>query len=313
MLAALGDGGSDPGSAGPHPTAAAAAAIQRAAIRRRVGASDRLSRCHGERSTSPRPVPLPRLALASAVMPSKPVFLVSDVHLGAVPPTTEAAFRSWLLHVKESASRLVVNGDLFDFWFEYGSVVPGEHVRVLALLAELVEAGVPVLVMGGNHDWWGGEFLRNRIGVEFHQDPVRLRLAGRRVLLAHGDGLGRGDLGYRFLRLVLRGRVTRRLFRWVHPDVGAWAARAVSGTRSQLKRGPRPGPGRRAAFLARWAASRLEENPELEIVAMGHTHAPVVTEVAPDRYYVNSGDWVFHRSYVVIAETGAPELREWQG
>lgn len=262
---------------------------------------------------SPRPVPLPPLALASPIMPSKPVFLVSDVHLGAVPPATEAAFRRWLLHVKESASRLVVNGDLFDFWFEYGTVIPGEHVRVLALLAELVEAGVPVLLMGGNHDWWGGDFLRKRIGVEFHQDPVRLRLAGRQVLLAHGDGLGRGDLGYRLLRWVLRGRVTRWLFRWVHPDVGAWAARTVSGTRDQVARGPRSRPGRRAAFLARWAASQLEDDPELEIVAMGHTHVPVVKETAPGRYYVNSGDWVGHRSYVVIAKSGAPELREWEG
>lgn len=244
-------------------------------------------------------------------MPSKPVFLVSDVHLGAVPPATEAAFRRWLLHVKESASRLVVNGDLFDFWFEYGSVVPGEHVRVLALLAELVEAGVPVLLMGGNHDWWGGDFLRKRIGVEFHQDPVRIRLASRRVLLAHGDGLGQGDLGYRLLRLALRGRTTRTLFRWLHPDLGAWTARRVSGTRDQLEGDGKPSEGR-AAVLAQWAADRLAEDPGLEIVALGHCHVPTVQEAAPGRYYVNSGDWVVHRSYVVISESGAPELREWE-
>ncbi len=244
-------------------------------------------------------------------MPSKPVFMVSDVHLGAVPPATEAAFRRWLLHVKESASGLVVNGDLFDFWFEYRSVVPGEHVRVLALLAELVDAGVPVVLMGGNHDWWGGDFLRTRIGVEFHQDPLRLRLAGRRVLLAHGDGLGRGDLGYRLVRLVLRGRATRLLFRWLHPDVGAWVARRVSGTRRQLEGAGEPSEGR-AAFLAGWAASRLAEDPSLEIVALGHCHMPAVHEAAPGRYYVNSGDWVAHRSYVVVSESGAPELREWR-
>ena len=77
-------------------------------------------------------------------MPSGPAFLCSDIHLGAVPPRTEAAFRRWLLHVKESGSRLIINGDLFDFWFEYRKVVLKEHVRVLALLADLVESGVPV-------------------------------------------------------------------------------------------------------------------------------------------------------------------------
>ena len=306
MLAESGAGGAGKGGTWLHPAVAAATLVQAAATIRRIRPGDRPP------AARKGAVPRSRLGLASAVMPSKPVFLVSDVHLGAVPPETEAAFRRWLLYVKESASRLVVNGDLFDFWFEYGSVIPGEHVRVLALLAELVEAGVPVLVMGGNHDWWGGDFLRKRIGVEFRQDPVRLRLAGRSVLLAHGDGLGKGDLGYRALRLVLRGRATRRLFRWVHPDVGAWVARIVSGTRDHLDGEVKPSP-ERGEFLARWAASRLAEDPGLEIVALGHSHAPVVEETAPGRYYVNSGDWVVHRSYAVISESGAPDLREWRG
>lgn len=250
-------------------------------------------------------------------MSPKPVFLVSDIHLGAVPRATEAAFRRWLLHVKASASRLIVNGDLFDFWFEYGRVVPGEHVRVLALLAELVDSGVPVLVMGGNHDWWGGAFMRDRLGVEFHREPTRLRLMGKTVYLAHGDGLGKGDLGYRLLRLVLRGRVTRRLFKWLHPDVGAWVADRVSRTRTEGAAAPGTEAARRHAgrirFLAAWAAAKLEDDPDLDIVALGHCHAPVVEERSPGRFYVNSGDWVIHRSYVTIDQTGVPVLHDWQG
>jgi len=175
------------------------------------------------------------------VMRSGPVFLVSDVHLGAVPPGTEEAFRRWLRHVGESGSRLIINGDLFDFWFEYRKVVLGEHVRVLAMLADLVEAGVPVLIMGGNHDWWGGDYLRQRIGVDFRREPARIRVKGKSLLVAHGDGLGSGDLGYRILRLVLRGRFTRWLFRWLHPDLGMRIADRVSGTRAYLASGGDPG------------------------------------------------------------------------
>ena len=246
-------------------------------------------------------------------MPSGPVFLISDVHLGAIPRETEEAFRRWLLHVKASGSRLIINGDLFDFWFEYRSVILSRHVRVLALLADLVEAGVPVLAMGGNHDWWGGDFLRSDIGVDFHQEPVRIRVKGKSVLLAHGDGLGAGDLGYRMLRLVLRGRLTRWLFRWIHPDLGARLADRVSGTRDQLSSGATPANEGRTAFLSGWAAARLEQDPTLDIVALGHGHQPVVTEVAPGRFYVNSGDWVLHRSYVTIGDSGRPELHEWDG
>ena len=248
-------------------------------------------------------------------MPSKPVFIVSDVHLGAVPPETERAFRRWLRHVKESGSRLIINGDLFDFWFEYRRVVLAEHVRVLAQLAELVEYGVPVLLLGGNHDWWGGSFLRDRIGLDFRQESARIRLHGKSVLVAHGDGLGAGDLGYRCMRSILRGRLTRWLFRWLHPDLGARLADRVSGTNKPLAPGTTPDAAAkgRLAFLTAWASEQFERDAALDIVATGHAHSPAVLEVSPGRYYVNSGDWVVHRSYVTLGESGTPVLHEWEG
>lgn len=248
-------------------------------------------------------------------MPSKPVFIVSDVHLGAVPPETEQAFRRFLLHVKESGSRLIINGDLFDFWFEYRHVVLAEHVRVLAGLADLVDSGVPVLLVGGNHDWWGGGFLRDRIGIDFRQESVRTRIHGRTVLLAHGDGLGAGDLGYRCLRLILRSRPTRRLFRWLHPDLGARLANRVSGTTRVRATGTGADAAAkgRLAFLTAWARDRLKDDPGLDIVATGHAHNPAIVEVAPGRYYVNSGDWVGRRSYATLGASGIPVLHEWDG
>ncbi len=251
--------------------------------------------------------------LLSPVMSSKPVFIASDVHLGAVPPETEQSFRRWLVHVKESGSSLIINGDLFDFWFEYDRVVLGEHVRVLALLADLVEAGVPVVIMGGNHDWWGGSFLTDRIGVDFHRGPIRMQLKGKSVLLAHGDGLGAGDLGYRCLRMILRGRITRWLFRWLHPDLGARLADRVSGTGRQPSRAAHDAAQGRLAFLSSWASEQMALDRTLDIVATGHAHRPAVVEIAPGRYYVNSGDWVAHRSYVTLGDSGEPVLHEWEG
>ncbi|NIP78979.1 MAG: UDP-2,3-diacylglucosamine diphosphatase, partial [Gemmatimonadetes bacterium] len=136
----------------------------------------------------------------------KPEYITSDVHLGAVPADTERAFLRFLEHVGAEGSRLIIPGDLFDFWFEYGDVIPGEHFRVLAALADLVDAGIPVVVTGGNHDAWGGRFLEEHVGVEFHPGHVRTEIAGRPALLAHGDGLGKGDLKYRALKWVLRSR-----------------------------------------------------------------------------------------------------------
>jgi UDP-2,3-diacylglucosamine hydrolase len=141
-------------------------------------------------------------------MQGPPIYLASDVHLGVVPPETERAFLAWLDHCGGAASQVILNGDLFDFWFEYRSAIPRGHTRTLGALAALVDAGVPVTLMGGNHDWWGGDFLTGEIGVEFLREPTRLELQGRQILLAHGDGLGSGDLGYRILKSILRGAAT---------------------------------------------------------------------------------------------------------
>jgi UDP-2,3-diacylglucosamine hydrolase len=102
-------------------------------------------------------------------MENRPVYVVSDIHLGAVPEATERAFRSFLRQVAEEASFLLVNGDLFDFWFEYRHVVLAEHYRVLAALRDVVEAGVRVAFVGGNHDAWAGPFLRDVVGMELHR------------------------------------------------------------------------------------------------------------------------------------------------
>ncbi len=245
-------------------------------------------------------------------MPAKPVHIASDAHLGAAPPEKEAAFLGWLAHTPGVASEVVLNGDVFDFWFEYRWGIPRGHDRALAVLREVVDAGVRVTLMGGNHDWWGGRFLRDEVGVEFLQDPVVRCYAGLTTLLAHGDGLGRGDLGYRALRLVLRGRATRFAFGLLGPDVGGRVARAVSRTELRLGE-PTVDDKARAEALAAWARAKLESCPELDLVVLGHTHIPHLEEVAPGKWYVNAGDWVVHASYVVLAEGSPPALLTWEG
>ncbi len=243
-------------------------------------------------------------------MPSKPILVASDVHLGAISRAQEQAFLGWLGQCGDAASALVLNGDLFDFWFEYRSVIPRGYTRVLGTLADLADAGLPVTLMGGNHDWWGGTYLREEVGVEFLTDPVVRTLAGRKTFLAHGDGLGKGDVGYRLLRLILRGRGTRWAFRWLHPDIGARVARRVSQTVERWG-APTEAERRRSRVLEAWARAKLAAEPELDLVLLGHTHLPLLCEVEEARWYVNTGDWVHHRSYLVLNEGSAPRLEEW--
>lgn len=244
-------------------------------------------------------------------MSPKPAYVVSDIHLGAVPASTERAFRDFLAHVEREASSLLINGDLFDFWFEYRHFVLAEHFRVAARIAEVVEAGVPVTFVGGNHDAWGGDFLRERVGMSLVEGPVEMTLGGRRALVAHGDGVGKGDLRYRALKTVIRHPATVGAFRLLHPDLGRRIALLASSTEHKAGEGD-PAARGRAAFIQAWAEERMHADPTLELVIAGHAHVPSVVEVAPGRWYANAGDWIRSFTYLVLPPGGgAPELRVW--
>lgn len=243
----------------------------------------------------------------------KPVLLASDVHFGAAQPAHERAFLAWLDHAADAASWIILNGDLFDFWFEYRDGIPRGYDELLGRLRETVDSGVPVTLTGGNHDWWGGPYLRDEIGLEFLQEPVERRIAGRSAYLAHGDGLGAGDWGYRLLlKPILRSPVTRFAFGMLPVDFRDRVAGRVSHTEDRWEQwGERQ--VHRSEALETWATKELRARPELELVLLGHTHLPMVREVAPGRWYVNSGDWVFHKSYVTLIEGSPPRLSEWGG
>lgn len=245
-------------------------------------------------------------------MSDQPVYVVSDIHLGGVPDSTEHTFRAFLAALRGRTSELVINGDLFDFWFEYRTVVQARHYRVLAALADLRDAGVTIRFLGGNHDAWGGDFLRDRVGIDLLPDRAELDLAGRKTLIVHGDGVGEGDLGYRALKTVLRHPLSARAFRLLHPDLGSRLAAFVSTTEG--KHGtPGQANAERAAALQDWAAAEMKQRADLELILAGHTHTPTVLEVSPGRHYVNTGDWINHFTYAVIEPGAPPALRTWSG
>lgn len=255
--------------------------------------------------------------MTTASVPSgRPFVVVSDLHLGAVPPATERRFLEFLQQEASEASGLLINGDLFDFGMAYRSVVRREHVRVLAELAKLVESGVPVYFLGGNHDYveWGGHVLAEDAGVQLLPDPVVMDIAGRRALVTHGDTAGEGATRERIERRLARNRFVVAFMRWIHPDLADRLHPYMTGTRRQVRRhaaGQGGGPKRRAPGIEAWARATLRDDPSLDIVIAGHAHLPALVEVDRGRYYLNAGDWITHDSYLVLPDGGPPEVRYW--
>jgi len=240
------------------------------------------------------------------VLPS-PCYVFSDTHLGFAPASVEGSLRAFLRGLPGRAGSLVINGDLFEFWFEWKRVMPRAAFRVLAALADLRDAGIPVLMIAGNHDCWGGEILREDVGIDFQLGPWRGELAGWPAYIEHGDGLrDREDRRYRALRTVLRNPLAIRAFRWIHPD---WAT-ALAGGSSHASRSYAArdgGRGLRAVALRRFA-----QEPGVELVVYGHSHVATLERVPSGGVYANAGSWLDAPTFLRVTPERV-ELRRWDG
>ena len=227
-------------------------------------------------------------------------YFVADAHLGQGSPESnldrERDLLAFFDRILDERAALYVLGDLFDFWFEYGHAIPKRFVAVLARLGALARSGVPVTYLGGNHDFWIGDYLRREIGVAFTDQPMDLRLQGRRIFIAHGDGLGPGDHGYKALKQVLRNPVARSLFRWIHPDVGIPIASATSHTSRHHAPRPKRSEDDLRALLAE---PRFREG--YDAVLLAHFHR-VIHQRAGARDFIVLGDWIEKRSVAKLQD-----------
>src|SRR5881628_128641 len=192
-------------------------------------------------------------------------------------------------------------GDLFDFWFEYGSVIPRRHFGTVAKLHALRARGVPITFVGGNHDRWGGDFLIHDLGIAFHPGEAELDVAGRRAFVAHGDGLTEQHWSARVMHRITRHRATIRAFRMLHPDVGSWIAHQLSRKLADNTR-DRAVLDRAERAQAQYAQQLLGRRPDLELVILAHTHRPALSQLPNGRAYLNPGAFLDGGRYAVVTK-----------
>lgn len=222
-------------------------------------------------------------------------------------PQIERSFVSFLRGLENEAGSLVINGDLFDFWFEWKTVIPRRSFRALAALAELHDAGLEILWVAGNHDCWGGEILREDVGVDYSIGPWEGDIAGWKTRIEHGDGLrDKEDRGYRMIRPIMRNRAAIKAFSWLHPD---WATRLALGssTASRVHRARDEGRGLRA-----YAEKELKREKSLDLLVYGHSHVAALEQIDGAGIFANAGSWLDAPTYLRVTDE-AVELLEWDG
>jgi UDP-2,3-diacylglucosamine hydrolase len=231
------------------------------------------------------------------------LYFASDIHLGA-PSYTASREREdrvvrWLDMIKHDAAEIFLVGDVFDFWFEYATVVPKGYVRFLGKLAELSDSGIKIYFFKGNHDMWMFDYLKQEIGVAIISDELAIERGGKKFYLHHGDGLGPGDAKYKFLKKIFRSKVCQWLFARIHPNFGVgiankWSRRSrkIGGKTEHLRH-----------YENEWLVSHSNDqlkNTHYDYMVYGHRHVPMDMPLNDHSRYINLGDWLNFNSYAVF-------------
>lgn len=238
----------------------------------------------------------------------KKIYFISDFHLGA-PTSEESLIRErkicqWLETIKADVSILFILGDVFDFWFEYRHVVPKGYVRILGKLAEIADKGIPIYLFTGNHDMWMFDYLPKELGIKLYRQPEEFNFDNRKFLIGHGDGLGPGDHGYKFIKKVFANKFCQWLFARLHPNFGISLANLWS-RKSRQHTGHHDAKylGDDKEYLVQYIIE-TEKTKHFDYYIFGHRHLPIDKQIESS-HYINLGDWL---SYFTYAEWDGSKL-----
>lgn len=233
------------------------------------------------------------------------IYFISDAHLGSRldedPHIREKKLVQWLDMVKQDATAIYMLGDMFDFWYEYKTVVPRGFVRFLGKMAELTDTGIEIHFFTGNHDIWTFGYLEREVGAIVHKHPEVMKLGDKTFYLAHGDGLSAEDHGFKFIRKIFHSRTCQRLFRLVPPQIGqnfgyAWS----KNNRTKIAHLENKFRGEENEELVKYGKKYLSEHPDVDFCIFGHRHIELDLQVTNGKRIIILGDFVTLFTYGVF-------------
>lgn len=234
----------------------------------------------------------------------KKAYFASDQHFGA-PNEAESRVRElrfvqWLDEIKADCQVLFLLGDLFDFWYEYKQVVPRGFVRVLGKLAAFSDAGIQIYFFKGNHDLWMRDYFEKELNIPVFSDRQTFKINGKDFFIAHGDGLGPNDKGYKRMKKLFTNKTAQFFFSLLHPDFAVWLGIQTS-RKNKLISGAEDVKflGEENEWLALYAKRKLEES-HVDYFVFGHRHMPMEIQLKENSIYMNLGDWINHFTYAVF-------------
>ncbi len=245
----------------------------------------------------------------------KKIYFASDFHLGApnekVSRLREKEICAWMDSIREDCEELFLVGDIFDFWFEYKQAIPRGFVRLQAKIASFTDAGIPVHFFTGNHDMWIFDYIPSELGVKLYKQPIQRTFKGKKFYIGHGDGLGPGDHGYKFLKKFFASKICQWMFARFHPNFGIWLANYSSkSSRAATGDSDEKFLGEENEWLAIYS-KEMEAKEHHDFYIFGHRHLPLEIDLNAHSRYVNLGDWIHYFTYGVF-DGEKMELKKWE-
>ncbi len=246
---------------------------------------------------------------------NKCIYFLSDFHLGA-PNYEQSLVRekkivAFLEHIRPTASAIFIVGDLFDFWYEYQTVVPKGYTRILGKLAELTDSGIPIHFFVGNHDMWMSGYFEKELNIPVYYHPQTFTFGNKQFFIGHGDGLGPGDAGFKMLKKIFRNRYCQWAFGQMHPSIGMGVANYFS-RKSRQKTGSSDEVflGADKEWLILFCQETLQKQ-HFDYFVFGHRHLPMDFDLGNNSRYINLGDWIVNFTYATFDGTHM-QLHKWQ-
>jgi UDP-2,3-diacylglucosamine hydrolase len=229
------------------------------------------------------------------------IYFASDFHLGV--PSFEASLErekkicAWLDAIAPNAKTLYLVGDIFDFWYEYKQVVPKGFTRLLGKLAHLSDQGLEIYFFKGNHDMWTFGYLEQEIGLKVIDAEHTFTAGQKTFYVHHGDGVGPGDKGYKFIKRIFRHPLSIKLFGFLHPRIGVGLAQYLS-RKSRISQGQndKQYKGDENEFIVQHCKQILTHT-HYDYFVCGHRHFPITLALNEQSSYINLGEWVNDFTY----------------
>ena len=239
------------------------------------------------------------------------IFFISDLHIGLQDEKSEQVKMDNLERlfaiIKAEGRSLYMLGDIFDYWMEFRHLIPKGFTRFLCLLSDLVRHNIEIVYVAGNHDFNLGRYFDDELGIKTMYGTNEQLLAGRKFIVAHGDGLGPGDLGYKLFVRLVRNRFNLALLSGFHPDLAISLMKKLSLLSRKHK------PADRVFEIDRLLnfAESLAAEKEFDYFVCGHNHVKGIRELTGGTSrYVNLGTWINGSLPYGVFHNGIFQLKE---